>query len=120
MVESMAQVQLCLDGFVGVQFKRVKKREFTTINSSIIKEKRLEDYYFTRFQIAKSILNPLCPSYGSRNIDPFISRYRTVKRILGIVEDVEIERYRCKGCREIFSTTYENAPPKGHFHYEII
>jgi transposase-like protein len=39
---------------------------------------------------------------------------------LGIVEEVEITRYQCKRCQRIFSATYEDAPPKGHFHYEII
>ncbi|HUY01448.1 MAG TPA: hypothetical protein VMV49_17935 [Candidatus Deferrimicrobium sp.] len=118
--QSVSQIQIGLDSFLGAKFQRIPIRDFTDINTPIIEGKRLEDYYFTRFPIKKSILSPRCPLCGSRRVDPFESQYRTVRRFLGIVEDVEIARYLCKKCHETFSAAYEDAPPKGHFHYEVI
>lgn len=120
MVESVLQVQICLDGFYGTKYKRIKKREVICKNNSVIEGKTLNDFYFAQFSIKKVILNPRCPSCGSRRIGPFVSTYRTVRRFLGIVEKVEITRYRCKRCKKIFSAAYEGAPPKVHFHYEVV
>ena len=118
--ESISHIQIGLDSFLGAKFQRIPIREFTDINTTYIEGKRLEDYYFTRFPIKKSIVNPRCPLCGSRRISLFESQYRTVRRLLGIVEDVEIARYLCKKCHEPFSAAYEDAPPQGHFHYEVI
>jgi len=119
-VESVSHVQICLESFLGPKFQRIPIRDFTAINTTYTEGKRINDYFFTRFPIKKTILNPRCPFCGSRRIDLFESQYRTVRRFLGIVEDVEIARYRCKKCNEPFSALYEDAPPKGHYHYEVI
>jgi len=120
MVECVSQVQICLDGFFGTKYKRIQKQEVIVINASVIEGKRINDYYFAHYPIKKSILNPRCPSCGSRRIAPFESRYRNVKRFLGIKEEVEIKRYKCQRCSKIFSATYEEAPPNSPYHYEII
>jgi len=120
MVECVSQVQICLDSFFGAKFKLIKRQEFIACNTSITEGNSLDDYYFKRFQVKKIIVKPQCPSCGSRRIEPFVSNYRTVRRFLGIVEQVEISRYRCKRCSTIFSAKYEEAPPKSPFHYEVI
>jgi len=120
MAECAAQVQICLDGFLGTKFKRIKKRDVVVINSSVLEGKRIDEYHFAHFPIIQTILNPRCPSCGSRRITPFESRYRNVKRFLGIIEEVELKRYRCQKCSQIFSAIYKDAPPHSLYHYEVI